>query len=405
MEITRIASNEEFIRKIILSIDRDYNNLTKNRTYFNQFFREKLSDIGNAEQAFEYAKEKLQKVVEKRNYRSPRKEKSTKPAEQVETIKEPTLRELFEEQMDLTKQRKEQRREEIRSLIKAKSGFEDEEVLKYLHTAFINHKKLHKFSDDKTVDKIIQNYVEKVAKEASPEIPPEPPTEEDLRKAARIIEYLDPKNVGLNLRRFKYFLDSHTIEKAFQFTQDFIKYRQFLRENNLPFSKTNIQIFDEYGQDYDKAIEIIKKRQLEGTMPLESKVLSKTKGETSESNNYMVNFEGQNVPLFRVLQKIYPNLHYARLKKYYSTIQNLIFNFGYSLDEALDYNKREDKVFSNKEFFRQNFPVDPDQAEKIFEGYFVEDGFTFEESLERTKQDIYGNRSTTAQKKYRIRVK
>jgi hypothetical protein len=42
------------------------------------------------------------------------------------------------------------------------------------------------------------------------------------------------------------------------------------------------------------------------------------------------------------LQKIYPNLHYARLKKYYSTIQNLIFNFGYSLDEALDYNKRED---------------------------------------------------------------
>jgi len=408
MEIKRIASNEEFIRKIILSIDKDYYNYRNNRQYFYKFFTDKLSDTGNAVEAIEYAKDKLQKLVEKRNIPSTQKVKKTKPAEQVKTVekdKEPSLRDLSEEQMDLTRQRKENRREEIRSLIKAKSGFEDEEVLKYLYRAFILHKRSNNFPDDRTVDKIIQNYIIKVAKEASPEIPPAPPTEEDLRKAARIIEYLDPKNVGLNLQRFKYYLDSHTIEKAFQFTQDFIKYRQFLRENNLPPNKVNSKIFDEYGQDYDKAVEIIKKRQQEGKMPLESKVLSKTKGETSESNYHMVNFDGQNVPLLRVLQKLYPNLHYARLKKYYSTIQSLIFNFGYSLDEALDYNRREDKVFSNREFFRQNFPVDPDQAEKIFEGYFVEDGLTFEESLEKTKQDIYGNRLTTAQKKYRIRIK
>lgn len=405
MEITRIASNEEFIRKIILSIDRDYNNFTKNRLYFNKFFREKLSDIGNAEQAFEYAKDKLQKVVEKRNSPLLKKEKKTKPAEEVKIVKQPTERDLYEEQIAFNNQVKEQHREEILNLLRSKSGIEDEEVLKKLLTRFRQTKNYFNYSDDLAADRVISQYKEKLAREAKPSEPPSPPTEEDLRKAARIIEYLDPKNVSINLQRFKYYLDSHTIEKAFQFTQDFIKYRQFLRENNLRPNKINIQIFDEYGQDYDKAIEIIKKRQQEGTMPLESKVLSNTKGETSESNYYMVNFEGQNVPLLRILQKLYPNLHYARFKKYYSTIQNLIFNFGYSLDEALDYNRRQDKVFSSREFLKQNFPVDPDQAEKILEGYFVEDGLTFEESLEKTKQDIYGNRSTTAQKKYRIRIK
>ena len=405
MEIKRVASNEEFIRKIILSIDNNYDNLNLNRSSFQKFFREKLSENGNALEAIEYAKEKLQKVVEKRNSPLPKKEKKTKPAEEVKIVKQPTERDFYEEQTALNNQVKEQRREEILNLLRSKSGIEDEEVLKKLLTRFRQTKDYFNYSDDLAADRVIFQYKEKLAREATPSEPPSPPTEEDLRKAARIIEYLDPKNVSINLQRFKYYLDSHTIEKAFQFTQDFIKYRQFLRDNNLQPNKTNMQIFDEYGQDYNKAIEIIKKRQEEGAMPLESKVLSLTKGGTSEANQYMVKFEGQNVPLSRVLQKLYPNLHYARLKKYYATIKNLIFNFGYSLDEAIAYNRREEKVFSNKEFFRQNFPEDPDQAEQIFESYFVDDGLTYEEALEKTKQDIYGNRSTTAQRKYKIRIK
>lgn len=405
MEIKRVASNEEFIRKIILSIDGDYENLTNNRKHFQNFFREKLSENGNAIEAIEYAKEKLQKVVEKRNSPLLKKEKKTKPAEAVKIVKQPTERDFYEEQTAFNNQVKEQHREEILNLLRSKSGIEDEEVLKKLLTRLRQTKDYFNYSDDLAADRVIFQYKEKLAREATPSEPPSPPTEEDLRKAARIIEYLDPKNVSINLQRFKYYLDSHTIEKAFQFTQDFIKYRQFLRENNLRPNKINMQIFDEYGQDYNKAIEIIKKRQEEGVMPLESKVLSLTKGGTSEANQYMVKFEGQNVPLSRVLQKLYPNLHYARLKKYYATIKNLIFNFGYSLDEAIAYNRREEKVFSNKEFFRQNFPVDPDQAELIFESYFVDDGLTYEESFEKTKQDVYGNRSTTAQKKYKIRIK
>ena len=39
----------------------------------------------------------------------------------------------------------------------------------------------------------------------------------------------------------------------------------------------------------------------------------------------------------------------------------------------------------------------------IFESYYVDEGLTFEEALQRTKQDIYGNRRTSA--KYKIRIK
>lgn len=405
MEIKRIASNEEFIRKIILSIDRDYNNYRNNYHSFNRYFNDKLSDTGNAVEAIEYAKEKLQNLVEKRNTPLLQKVKKTKPIKEVKIVKRPRDRDYLEEQTAFNKKEREQRREEILNLLRSKSGIEDEEVLKKLLYRFRKAKDYFNYSDDSIADRVIFQYKEKLAREATPSEPPSPPSEEDLIKAARIIKYLDPKNVDLNLRRFKYYLDNHTIEKAFQFTQDFIKYRQLLRENNLPLNGVNIRIFDEYGQDYNKAIEIIKKRQKEGALPIDSKVLGNIKGETSDSNRYMVNFEGQNVPLLRVLQKLYPNLHYARLKKYYATIKNLIFNFGYSLDEAIAYNRREDKVSSNREYFRQNFPEDPDQAEQIFESYFVDDGLTFEESFEKTKQDVYGNRSTTAQKKYRIRIK
>jgi len=39
----------------------------------------------------------------------------------------------------------------------------------------------------------------------------------------------------------------------------------------------------------------------------------------------------------------------------------------------------------------------------IFESYYIDEGMTFKESLERTKQEIYGNRRTSA--KYKIRIK
>jgi hypothetical protein len=398
MEIKRFANNETFIQNIIRSIDSNEHNYRRNYGAFYRYFNEKMDETNNPVVAIEFAKEKLAEVVKKRNARD-------KVKEEKGIVRKPTSYELHKEQSAFNNQVKEQHREEILNLLRSKSGIEDEEVLKKLLTRLRQTKDYFNYSDDLAADRVIFQYKEKLAREATPSEPPSPPTEEDLRKAARIIEYLDPKNVSINLQRFKYYLDSHTIEKAFQFTQDFIKYRQFLRENNLRPNKINMQIFDEYGQDYNKAIEIIKKRQEEGVMPLESKVLSLTKGGTSEANQYMVKFEGQNVPLSRVLQKLYPNLHYARLKKYYATVKNLIFNFGYSLDEAIAYNRREEKVFSNKEFFRQNFPVDPDQAELIFESYFVDDGLTFEESFEKTKQEIYGNRSVTAQKKYKIRIK
>lgn len=408
MEIKRVASNEEFIRKIILSIDNDYDNLKLNRSHFQKFFREKLSESGNAVEAIEYAKEKLQKVVEKRNSPLPKKEKKTKPAEEVKIVKQPTLRELSEEQSALNNQRNEQRREEIRSLIKAKSGIEDEEVLKYLYKAFIHHKRFNKLPDDKTVDKIIQNYKERLAKEAppeEPEAPAAPPTEEDIAKARRIIEYLDPKNRTLNLETFRKYLQRYNINDAFHFIQDLIKYRQFLKLNGLPVNSTTIRIFETYGQDLEKAKEMVIKWQAEKAMPVESEVLDKSKGVKSKYNDVMVNYNGQIVPLHRIIQKLYSDLSLNLKKKSFATVKDKIFVDGFSLDEAIEFNNKELEIIKNRGMFRQQFPEDPVQAEQIFESYYIDEEMPFDQALERTRQEIYGNRSTTAQKKYKIRIK
>lgn len=408
MEIKRVASNEEFIRKIILSIDGDYENLTNNRKHFQNFFREKLSESGNAVEAIEYAKEKLQKVVEKRNSPLPKKEKKTNPAEEVKIVKQPTLRELSQEQSALNNQRNEQRREEIRSLIKAKSGIEDEEVLKYLYRAFIHHKRFNKLPDDKTVDKIIHNYKEKLAKETppeEPEAPAAPPTEEEIAKARRIIEYLDPKNRTLNLETFRKYLQRYNINDAFHFIQNLIKYRQFLKLNGLPVNSTTIRIFETYGQDLEKAKEMVIKWQAEKAMPVESEVLDKSKGVKSKYNDVMVNYNGQIVPLHRIIQKLYSDLSLNLKKKSFATVKDKIFVDGFSLDEAIEFNNKELEIIKNRGMFRQQFPEDPVQAEQIFESYYIDEEMPFEQALERTRQEIYGNRSATAQKKYKIRIK
>jgi hypothetical protein len=60
-------------------------------------------------------------------------------------------------------------------------------------------------------------------------------------------------------------------------------------------------------------------------------------------------------------------------------------------------------MYSQKELFKQQFPEDSEQAMMIFESYYIDEGMTFKESLERTKQEIYGNRRTSA--KYKVRIK
>ena len=112
---------------------------------------------------------------------------------------------------------------------------------------------------------------------------------------------------------------------------------------------------------------------------------------------------GEKIPLARIIQRLYRGSTLNRLQKYYSTIKNLIFDKGYSLDEAVARNNREDSIFDQRQMFKDQFPEDPEQAMMIFESYYIDEGMTFEEALQRTKQEIYGNKRTSS--KYTIRIK
>jgi len=178
------------------------------------------------------------------------------------------------------------------------------------------------------------------------------------------------------------------------------RYARFLNKEVLPISSLTMRIFDTYSKDLEKAMEMVQKRLSEGSMPLESKVMDFKKGVGSKSNDEMVVYNGETIALHRLIQKLYAGKPLVEIKKTYSTIRNLVYGHGFSIDDAIARNFREVKIFKNKQIFRMQFPEDPEQAELIFESYYVDEGLTFEESMMRTKQDL-GKRLSTAQKKYK----
>ncbi len=398
MEIKRFANNETFIQNIIRSIDNNENNYRNNYIVFHRYFNEKMDETNNPVAAIEFAKEQLAETVKKRNAKNQIKEEKG-------IVKEKTLHDLQRETSAINAERREKRKQEIMSLIKAKSGYEDEETLKLLYKKFVGNKRANNLSDVSTVDRVVHQYKEHLAKN-SPVVEPETitHTQADLDKANRIIGYLDPKNKSKNIKLFNSYMEKgKNIQEAFHIIQDLIKYRQFLKDNGIPVSSITLNIFETYGEDLEKAKEIASKWVSEKSMPLESKILQPKKGVNSKENDVIVEYNGQNIPLQRIIAKLYGGSTVHKHQKAYSTIKNFIFDKGYSLDEAIARNNREDAMYSKKAMFKEQFPEDPEQAMMIFESYYIDEGMTFEEALKRTKQDIYGNRKASA--KYKIRIK
>jgi len=398
MEIRRFANNETFIQNIIRSVDNNENNYRRNYTVFHRYFNEKMDETNNPVEAIEFAKEKLAETVKRRNARD-------EVREEKGIVKEPSSYELQRETSAINAERKEKRRQEIMSLIKAKSGYEDEETLKLLYGKFIASKRANNLSDVSTVDRVVHQYKEQLERNTPKEEPaPIVHTQADLEKARRIIKHLDPKNQEKNITLFgRYMEKGKNIQEAFYIIQDLIKYRQFLKDNGIPANSTTLRIFETYGENLEKAQEVASKWVSERSMPLESKVLQPKKGVESKENDVMVEYNGEKVPLARIIRRLYSGNALNRLQKYYSTIKNLIFDKGYTLDEAVERNNREESIFKNRQMFKDQFPEDPEQAMMIFESYYVDEGMTYEEALDKTKQEVYGNQRTSA--KYKIRIK
>jgi hypothetical protein len=184
MEIKRFANNETFIQNIIRSIDNNENNYRNNYAVFNRYFNEKMDETNNPVVAIEFAKEKLAETVKRRNARD-------EVREEKGIVKETSLYDLQRETSAINAERKEKRRQEIMSLIKTKSGYEDEETLKLLYKKFVGSKRANNLSDVSTVDRVVHQYKEYLERN-TPAVEPEPitHTQADLDKAKELLNIL-----------------------------------------------------------------------------------------------------------------------------------------------------------------------------------------------------------------------
>jgi hypothetical protein len=80
-------------------------------------------------------------------------------------------------------------------------------------------------------------------------------------------------------------------------------------------------------------------------------------------------------------------------KMMYSIIRRYVFEFGKSIDEAVEIAFKELNLMNFKSQLKIEFPEDPSYAETVLESYYIDENMSFEDALRATRRDLGKNSS------------
>jgi hypothetical protein len=355
----RISSNESFPRNIVLSIDRDYDNLTKNINIFKRYFFEALGAGESPEKSVEIASEKLRQVVEKRE--------------------SPTTKSLMLEGMREKRESTKKRKEEIISKFIEKTGSNDEELLKHLWRLFLHYRRESSF-DSTALERVLSFYERKL----KPEVVVESReySEKELESYYDLIGSLEPRDKFLNVRIFDRLIKKVSAENAIDRIRHIVAARKFIRENGIVLNSTNLNIMLN-ASDFETAKSQIEEKEAEGRYGLDV-------GRIREPNDsdVFVDYFGERITLGRLVDYLYSNETIKTRKYAYKQLEEYIFGMGMSVDDAVARLNKVLRMIEFKGTLENMFPEDPSSAITIFAGYYIDDDLSFEDSLEATKKDL-----------------
>lgn len=384
----RISLNETFPRNIILSIDGDEKNYKLNLVSFKNYFQDALGSGEDPQNAVEIATEKLRRLVEKRSEVFVDKGYKRKPpkAPKVKPEKPVSIKKLIEEGNALKREQKQKRKESVLSQISAGTGATGDELIELWKLFLIKRKVAD--SDSVAIDRTIKQYnnsKEPVVEEK------EVPTVDDIRKYFELIRTLEPEYVSHNMQEFKkYILRGMSLSEAYKKVQYIVSARNYMRENNIPVTATNTKIFLVSKGDFELASRKVRERENSGKLGLDVENLLPS---GAESDAYVI-YNGQRISLHRLVY----NLFYGKTseKQYtmmYAIIYHNIFDFGKSVDEAVEIAYKELNLMKYRATLKEEFPEDPSYAEKVLESYYINEGMSFEDALRATRKDLGKNPS------------
>ena len=382
----RISSNESFPRNIILSIDPIEENYPSNLVSFRKYFQKALEEGKNPQEAVEIASSRIESLVEKRKQifipkRGNKRDFPVSSEPETEDKTPYSTKEFLEEGSAFAREQKEKRKQSIIKKLVDGTGVDSPEDIETLWQRFTVKRKNRK-SDDVAVKATINEYLE--SKRTTPKEEEKAPTPEQIQTYLNIIKTLDPSKYENNLVIFERAINNGmSVADAFERVHLLIRARKFMRENGIEVNPKNSRIFLANGEDFQKSLDTIKKRDLSGQIPLEQDSLSWGNEDT------FVNYNDERVSLKRLTHRLFGNNSIRTIKYAYVNLAQLIFERGYSVDEAVYKVSKFVNASNRKREIVSIFPGNEEMVYEIFKDYYIDDDLSFEEALEKTKDDVF----------------
>ena len=388
----RISSNESFPRNIILSIDSDESNYQLNLMSFRNYFQDALGSGKAPQDAVEIATEKLRRLVEKRKQvfipkpgvkrDSPPLKRELKERVKKEKPEKPlSVKKLVEEGDILKRKTKSEHKEKILKQLSNLTG-ETGDKLEELWKRFIIKRKSVD-SDSLAIKRTIDEYNRLKEPEVEEK---EIPTVDDIRKYYDLISSLEPENVAHNVEQFKKdVLKGMTLAASFNKIKNIVLARNYMRENNIPVTATNTKIFLVSKGDFELATRRVKEHEEAGKLGMDVENLLPS----GEENDAYVIYNGQRISLHRLVHNLFiGKTSEKQYKMMYSIIRRYVFEFGKSIDEAVEIAFKELNLMNFKSQLKIEFPEDPSYAETVLESYYIDENMSFEDALRATRRDL-----------------
>lgn len=202
------------------------------------------------------------------------------------------------------------------------------------------------------------------------------------------IKSMDSLNAERNLVLFKkYRLQGYRVSTALERIRKVGELREFCNANNIPIELAT-RFINVYPNLEDAKRELLQWKS-QGGFGLETNMLPMSKSGTGVEANPVVDYEGRKVKLKRLIHSLYSDkLSSRELLMMYSTVHHNMFDFGKSLDEAIEYANKTIRMYRAREIFQSEFPENPKYAETIFEEFYLTENNSFEDAMRMTREQI-----------------
>jgi hypothetical protein len=176
-----------------------------------------------------------------------------------------------------------------------------------------------------------------------------------------------------------------SLVEAFKKVKFLVSARNYMRENNILITPTNMKIFLVSDGDFELAARRVKEREEAGKLGID---VDNLRTPNARSEDYVI-YNGERISLHRLVSSLFlGRTSEKQIKMMYSIIRRNVFDLGKSVDEAVEIAYKELNLINFRSQLKIEFPEDPSYAETVLESYYIDENMSFQDALIATRRDL-----------------